>query len=94
MLCFVSELIRRYRERGQECSCLQAQLRECRNREASLQQGMVGLKAEIQALVEESSGLCEALAANQHEKKTAEARATNAEVSSCLTSFIVVGCIV
>ena len=67
---------------GQECICLRDQLRQCQSREASLKQGMVGLKAEIQALVEENSGLHEALAVQQCEQETTVARATNAEVSS------------
>lgn len=77
-----SELIRRYREKGQECVCLQEQLRQSQSRETSLKQGMVGLKAEIQALVEENGGLHEALAAQQCEQEAIVARATNAEVNS------------
>ena len=43
---------------------------------------MVGLKAEIQALVEESNDLRDKLAACQWEKEIVEARATNLEVST------------
>lgn len=82
-----SELIRKYREKGQECALLQEQLRECRNREISLQQGMVGLKAEIQALLEEGDGLRKALATSQEQIASAEAQTTNADVSSFDVAF-------
>ena len=77
-----SELIGRYREKGQECACLQEQLRQSQSQEASLKQGMVGLKAEMQALVEENSGLQEALVTHHCEREVIMARATNAEVNS------------
>ena len=78
--CLCSELIRRYKEKGQESARWQEQLRESRSREASLQQGLVGLKAEMQALVEENSCLRQALRDSQLQREAAEARATNAEV--------------
>ena len=76
-----SELIRRYREKSQECVHLQEQLREAVSCETSLQQSMVGLRAEMQALVEENTGLCRALTSSQCEKDTLQAMATNAEVN-------------
>lgn len=89
MLCIVcSELIRKYREKGQECAILQEQLRECRSREVSLQQGMVGLKAEIQALLEESDALRKALATSQERIASAEAQATNSDVSVMDVTFL------
>lgn len=74
-------MIRRYREKGSECACLQQQLQGARDQEASLQQSMVGLRAEMQALVEENDYLHKALAVSEQEKEMVLARATNAEAS-------------
>ena len=82
LLC--SELIRRYREKGQECLSLQEQLRQALGQEASLQQSLVGLKAEVSALMREKQSLQDTMTASQWEKELAEARATNAEVCVCV----------
>ena len=80
-MCSCSELIRRYREKGQECSSLQEQLRQALSHEASLKQSLVGLRAEVNALLREKKGLQDVVTACQWEKELAEIRATNAEVS-------------
>ena len=82
LLLLHSELITRFREKGSECDQLQQQLREARGHETSLQQSMVGLRAEMQALVEENDCLLKALATCEQEAQVMLARATNAEVSS------------
>ena len=80
----VSELIRRYKEKIKECNCLQDQLRDVLSREVALEQGMVGLRAEVNTLVEETSRLRDSVQANQLERHALEARTTNGEVSTCL----------
>ena len=84
--CGCSELIRRYREKGQECSSLQEQLRQALGQEASLKQSLVGLRAEVSALLKEKENMRDVVTASQWEKELAETRATNAEV--CVVSTL------
>ena len=52
-----SELIKRYQEKRLECERYQQQVREAHTRISVLEQGMVGLKAELQALHEDNWNL-------------------------------------
>ena len=54
-LFICSELIRRYQEKVSDCEVWQQELREAQSKVTALNQGMVGLRAEMQAMHEVGS---------------------------------------